>query len=196
MSLNNLFLIAGLGNPGKKYENTRHNAGFLVLDKIAEEKKLTYNKKKFNAQTASCSICNSKILLTKPLSYMNLSGDVIRDIVLYYKININNIIIVHDDLDIEFGKIKIKKKGGDGGHKGIKSIISALNNNDFIRIRIGIGPYERDGDITHYVLGNFNNFEKENISRIVNTACETIYTILLKGLNESMNNFNNKQILV
>jgi len=198
--MNSLYLIAGLGNPGKEYENTRHNAGFMVLDKIAQKNKIDFDKNKFDCLFGKGYIKQKSVILAKPKSYMNLSGQPLQQLAHFYKIKKNQMIIIHDDVDISFGKIKIKQRGGDGGHKGIKSIINFFGGDDFARIRVGVGRPEKEADrqinMIDHVLGNFDSQENELLERIVNTSCDSIYTILLKGVAESMNNFNNKQILV
>lgn len=160
--------IVGLGNPGKEYEKTRHNVGFMVVDAIAKELKLDF-KKKFSADIAKGSYNGETIVLVKPLTYMNNSGDAVRMVTDFYQIDHEDIIIVYDDMDLPIGKIRLRQKGGAGGHNGIKSIIAHLNHQIFKRLRIGIGSIEKD-DVIKHVLGNFSKEEKAMIEKQVDKA--------------------------
>ena len=146
-------LIIGLGNPGKEYENTRHNVGFNVIDILAKEYDISVTKIKHKALIGEGRIGSEKVLLVKPQTYMNLSGETLIDIYKYYKVDLDNIIVIYDDMDIEPGKIKIRKKGSSGGHNGMKSIIQMIGTEDFPRIRIGIGRPEHNGDEINHVIG-------------------------------------------
>ncbi len=155
-------LIVGLGNPGKEYENTRHNMGFIFLDYFANKHNINIDKEKFNGLYAKTIINNEDVILLKPLSYMNLSGEVIEKYVNYYKIQIDDILIINDDLDLDFGRIKLKSSGSSGGHNGLKNIILHLNTEKFKRLKVGISNNKLI-DTKDYVLGKFN---KEELKRI------------------------------
>lgn len=167
-------LIVGLGNPGKEYENTRHNIGFIFLDDFAEKHKVTIDKEKFNGLYAQTIINNEKVILLKPLSYMNLSGEVVRKYVDYFKIKIEDILIINDDLDMIFGKIRLRPDGSSGGHNGLKNIALNLGTENFKRLKVGISN-DKTIDTKDYVLGKFSKEEKETI----NNLKEEISNILL-----------------
>lgn len=158
-------LIVGLGNPGDEYKNTRHNIGYIFIDKFAETMNNSINKEKFNGLYTEIIIKNEKVILLKPLSYMNLSGEVIIKFINYFKININDILIISDDLDMDFGRVKLKANGSSGGHNGLKNIEYYLKTQNFKRLKIGISN-NKDIDTKDYVLGKFNNIEKEKIEQI------------------------------
>ncbi len=187
-------IIAGLGNPGKKYKHTRHNAGFDIIETIAQAYSININKKKFNSLYSKEIIENKQVILVKPTTYMNLSGFTIKQFSDYYNIKHTDIIVIHDDIDLLLGRIQIKEKGGDGGHKGIRSIIENLGNNNFVRVRFGVGRPETENiiAISDYVLKPYDYREKKNIQTLINKAKEATISILLKGVKDSMNYFNRK----
>jgi len=152
-------LIVGLGNPGKQYEFTRHNIGFLALDYLSEQLQSPINQAKFKGLLGEGKYKNERVLLLKPMTYMNLSGESIREVMDFYKIEIQDVLVIYDDLDLPNGSLKLRYKGGSGGHNGIKSIIHHLKTEEFKRIRMGIGRPEH-GDIVSYVLGRFNKVEE------------------------------------
>jgi PTH1 family peptidyl-tRNA hydrolase len=195
MSENNLWMLAGLGNPGKNYEATRHNIGFMVLDALASETNISFDKNKSDIHFGRGRLKNIPVILAKPMKFMNLSGIPLKKLADFFKIPKNNIIIIHDDVDIHFGSIKIKQKGGHGGHNGVRSIMETFGGGDFIRLRIGVGRPESETMMTGHVLGSFNEYEQNFLDKIIHTSNESVKTILLNGVTESMNRFNNKQIL-
>ena len=154
-----MFVIAGLGNPGKKYENTRHNMGFLTIDKLAEKNNIKVNKIKHKALVGDGIISGQRVLLVKPQTYMNLSGESLREIVSYYNINLENMLVIYDDFDLEAGTLRIRKKGSAGSHNGMKSIIAQLKSQEFPRIRVGIG---KSGglDWKDFVIGKMGKQER------------------------------------
>ena len=181
-------LIVGLGNPGKEYENTRHNVGFMVIDNF---KNLITNeeyKTKFNGSYIMTSYNNEKIMLLKPLSYMNLSGEVVRKFVDYFNIELDDILIIYDDMDFDLGILKIKKSGSSGGHNGIKNIIKLLNTEDIKRIRIGISK----GNINSkdYVLGRFSKDELNKIKEVINQTESILKDYLSIDFDKLMNKYN------
>ncbi len=158
-------LIVGLGNPGNEYENTRHNMGFILLDFFAEKHNIKINKEKFNGLYAQTTINGEKVILLKPLSFMNLSGEVVEKYVNFYKINIDDILIINDDLDLNFGRIKLKMAGSSGGHNGLKNIILHLNTENFKRLKIGISKNKLI-DTKDYVLGKFKKEELDCLDEL------------------------------
>ncbi len=156
-------LIVGLGNPGREYKKTRHNIGYMLLDKIALDKGISFDKERFNAKYLEYTYKDEKILMIKPLSYMNLSGEVVVKYVQYYKIDIGDILVIQDDLDLAVGRYKLMFKHGDGGHNGIKNIISNLNSKEFLRLKIGISKNTYI-DTKDYVLGKFSGEELKIIN--------------------------------
>ena len=185
------YLIVGLGNPGKKYEFTRHNAGFMCLDYYAMDKRLRINKLKFNALLCETVIENKKCVLMKPQTYMNNSGEAVRAAADFYKIPVENIIVIFDDVSLDVAKIRIRRKGSAGGHNGIKSIISHLNSEDFPRIKVGVGEKPREEmDLADWVLSSFNKDELEKLSESARNI-EEILSLMLRGnTEEAMNRYN------
>lgn len=179
-------LIVGLGNPGKDYENTRHNIGFMVLDNYLTS--CTWQKK-FNAEYTTITINNEKAILVKPLTYMNLSGDAVVEYVNYYKIAAKDILVIHDDLDLPFGKIRIKASSSAGGHNGIKSIIERLGNNNFARLKIGIS-HNTNGDTKDFVLGKFNKEQLEELAKLYPITNKVIDAFINYDINKVMNDYN------
>ncbi len=184
-------LIVGLGNPGKKYENTRHNAGFKFIDKFAESKNLTFNKEKFNGLYTDFMHNNEKIILLKPQKYMNLSGEVIKEFVNFLKINIEDILIIEDDLDTELGKIKIKCKGSSGGHNGLKNIEDHLKTNEYKRIKIGISN-NKEKETIDYVIGKVSKKELEILNQVCEKAPQIIEDYLELSFDNVMNKYNQR----
>lgn len=185
-----MYLIVGLGNPEEEYDKTRHNMGFHVINKIAKKYNIEIKKNKFQGLYESFIIENQKVILVKPQTYMNLSGNCVKEFVDFYKIEKEKIIIIYDDMDIEPGEIKIKKKGRSAGHNGIKSIIEILGTEEFSRIRIGIGrPQYKDNKID-YVIGNIPEEDIQKLERGVDKAKDAVIEILKNGIDTAMNKFN------
>lgn len=191
-----LRMVVGLGNPGEAYAKTRHNAGFMVVDKISDDFSIALEKRKFDARFGIGVINDVKIVLAKPMAYMNRSGPQIQKIAGYFRILCEDILVVHDDIDLVFGRLKIKEKGGDGGHRGVRSIIDAFGGGDFTRLRIGVGRPDAERGASDYVLGKFSLEERKVLSQIITSAKDAIVTILCKGTKEGMNRFNNKRIVI
>ena len=186
-----MFVIAGLGNPGKKYENTRHNMGFLVVDRIAEKCGISVNRMKHRALVGEGRLSGRKALLVKPQTYMNLSGESVREVVDYYDVDLEDVIVIYDDFDLETGSIRVRKKGSAGSHNGMKSVISHLGSGDFPRVRIGIG---KSGglDWKDFVIGKVASQEKDVIAEAVDKAADAVLCILEKGIDRAMNEYNVK----
>ena len=182
-------LIIGLGNPDKEHEMTRHNFGWLVLDSLASKKTLTWsNHKPSNSQLADFQGKKQKIILAKPLTYMNNSGQAVQALKQFYKVPTHNIIVIYDDIDLPYGKIRISKNRSAGGHKGVDSIINLLKSKDFKRIRLGIGPQE--GKAEDFVLKKFSSEDKKQLNEILDTAHLILEDILDKGFDETANKYN------
>ena len=186
-----IWLVAGFGNPGSKYENNRHNAGFMLVDLLSEKFGISLDKKKFNGVYGKGKFSDSDILLLKPFSFMNNSGIPLRGLAQYFDIDVSRIIVVQDDLDLPLGKIRIRKKGGAGGHNGIRSAIQHLGTNEIGRIKIGIGRPEIKEQVISYVLKDFEKAEIEIIKNGIEKAAEAVEGIIKNGYTASMNNFNN-----
>ncbi|HHU18410.1 MAG: aminoacyl-tRNA hydrolase [Anaerovoracaceae bacterium] len=184
-----MYIIAGLGNPGKKYENTKHNVGFITLDLLAKKHDIKINKIKHKALVGEGIISGQKLLLVKPQTYMNLSGNSIREVMNYYNADLDKLVVIYDDVDIPMGGLRIRKKGSAGTHNGMRSIIYDLQTDEFARIRIGIGG-ERKMSLAGYVLGGFNKDEKELIQNAVERAVLAVECLLEKGIDAAMNEYN------
>ena len=186
-----MFIVVGLGNPGRKYAKTRHNMGFIAADELAQKLGIKINKIKNKSLVGEGYLADQKVLLVKPQTYMNLSGEAVREIMNYYRAEPEKIILIYDDVDIETGRIRIRKKGGAGTHNGMKSVVAAMGTEEFPRIRIGIG-----GDIKmhlmDFVTGGMNKKEKEILKEAVRTAAEAAECIIEKGIDAAMNRYNSR----
>lgn len=187
-----MLVIAGLGNPGKNYENTRHNVGFMVIDQLAKEWNIELNQNKFNGLYGTGFVSGKKVLLVKPLTYMNLSGECLRPLLDYYEIPVDNLKVIYDDLDLPTGRIRLRTKGSAGGHNGIKSTIQHLGTSEFNRIRIGIGRPVNGMKVVDYVLGAFTDEEEPAIKEAVRQSAKACEASLEKPFLEVMNEFNAK----
>ena len=190
-------IVVGLGNPGLKYEFTRHNIGFRIVDSLARDMGTEFKKvKSYYSLISRGTINNHKAMLVKPQTFMNLSGRAVSKVVSYYKIPLQDLLIVYDDLNLELGQIRIRKKGSTGGHKGIESIMQYLNSEDIPRLRIGIGnpSINFNFDCVSYVLSNFNNDEKDKIKEVIQLSTEAIKTVIEDGFEKAMRKYNRKSI--
>ncbi|QSZ27471.1 aminoacyl-tRNA hydrolase [Aceticella autotrophica] len=185
-----MFIIAGLGNPGREYEGTRHNMGFETIDILSHELNIDVSMLKFKSLMGIGSYKGEKIILLKPQTFMNLSGEAIYEIVNFYKIPLSNLIVIYDDINLDVGYIRIRQKGSAGGHNGMKSIIYLLNSEDFPRIRIGIGKPEND--LTGYVLRKFDKEDEKLIKGALLKASKAVLDIIENGVEHAMNMFNSK----
>lgn len=173
-----MFLVVGLGNPGSEYANTRHNVGFMAADAICSRYKFDSYKKKFDGEVAMGQIANEKVIVLKPHTYMNLSGNAVVKAALFYKILPENIIVIHDDMDLKSGQLKAKRGGGAGGHNGLKSIDAHITPN-YNRIRIGVGhPANKGNDVINYVLGSFSKEEKKLLEASLDTVTEAVEVLI------------------
>ena len=184
-----MFLIVGLGNPGKEYERTKHNTGYMAVDNIANKLGVEIYKNKFNGLHCKTKINGKDVILLKPTTYMNLSGNSIIQYVKYYNIPASNVVIIYDDVDIPFGSMRIKSNGSAGTHNGMKSIVSALKTEEFPRIRIGIKP-EPEVNLIDYVLSNYTNEQIEKINELSENVYEAVEYIVDGNIERAMNKFN------
>lgn len=185
------FIIAGLGNPGAQYENTRHNAGFMTVDTLAAKHSFEIKRLKFKSLTADVQIAGKRCLVMKPSTFMNNSGEAIVEAMNFYKIPIENVIICYDDISLEPGKIRIRRKGSDGGHNGIKSIIYLTGSQDFPRVKIGVGQKpSKDYDLAGWVLGNFPSEDIPKMHEATDNACAAIEHIVGGNIDKAMNLYN------
>lgn len=186
-----MHLVVGLGNPGADYAKTRHNAGFLLLDKLAEQWKTNWaNEKKFLARLAKTERSGKKVLLCEPQTFMNLSGEAVGSLVSYYQVPLANILVVVDDADLPFGEIRLRPGGGSGGHHGLDSVAQHLGTKAYARLRIGIGRRNEAREITGYVLGKFDASENGLLGKILDRAANQVEGWLAHGLQKAMNQFN------
>lgn len=182
-------LIVGLGNPGKEYEKTRHNVGFMVLDKIAEKYQVAFSKTKFQGLFGEITLKGEKIILLKPQKYMNLSGEVIAEFLHFYKITNNDLLVFHDDLDLPTGKIRIRPKGSSGGHNGLKDIERNIGTQEYSRVKIGIAN-DKNIDTKDYVLGRFSSSELDTINDCVETCVNIFEEFLTNDVEYLMSRYN------
>lgn len=188
-----MFIIAGLGNPGKEYTGTRHNVGFRVIDALADKYDISVMNIKNRAMTGRGIIHGEKVILVKPITYMNASGESLRPLVDYYKIDPEReLIVISDDIALPPGQIRIRKKGSAGGHNGLKNIILHLGSESFQRIRVGVGEKPKEYDLVDYVLGHFSGEEKSLIEDGITKAIQAIEIMLTKDTDQAMNEFNRK----
>ena len=186
-----MYLVAGLGNPGSEYNMTRHNIGFSVIDYIADKNNIKIKKLKFKALFGETDVNGDKVIFVKPQTYMNLSGESIRDFCNFYKIPPENVIIICDDISLPPGKVRIRRKGSAGGHNGLKSIIYQLNSDEFPRLKIGVGsPEHKEHQLADYVLGRFGKAEIPILEESIIKASEAVFEIIKKGVDSAMNKFS------
>ena len=189
--------MVGLGNPGLKYKFTRHNIGFRIVDNLARDIEIEFKKvKSYYSLISRGMINNQKVILLKPQTFMNLSGRAVSKVVSYYKIPLRDLLIVYDDLNLELGQVRIRKKGSAGGHKGIESIMQYLDSEEIPRLRIGIGSplVNFNFDYVSYVLSNFNNEEKDKIGEVIQLSTDAIKTVIEDGFEKAMRKYNRKLI--
>lgn len=185
-----LFIVAGLGNPGVRYLNNRHNVGFNTVDVLARKLDISVRQLKFKALVGEGRIGDNRILLMKPQTYMNSSGESIRDAVEWYKIPLENLIVIYDDIDLPLGKIRVRRKGSAGTHNGMRSIVYQLISDAFPRVRVGIGRPPENMDLADFVLGDFKEDEADIIRESITRAAEAVITIINSGVDEAMARFN------
>ena len=184
------YLIVGLGNPGKEYENTRHNAGFAAADALAEQFNLNWSKKKFDAIYGDCEIANTRVIVAKPQTYMNLSGKAVSALAAFYKIPLDKIIVLFDDVSLDVGKIRIRRKGSSGGQKGMNNIIDAMGSQDIMRVKIGVGAKPHpDYDMKDWVLGRIPKEQASDFKTATQNAAKAVEEIIANGIDSDMNKY-------
>ena len=188
-----MLIIAGLGNPGREYENTRHNAGFMVLDALADKLGADISERKHKALCGKAVIGGQKVILLKPQTYMNSSGESIRAAADYYKVAPEDILVIYDDISLAPGQLRIRAKGSAGGHNGIKSIIAHLGTQEFPRVKVGNGEKPPRMDLADYVLGHFSEGEKRIMADAVKEAADAVCEIVNMGIEQAMNDHNRKK---
>lgn len=188
-----MYLIVGLGNPGREYRNTRHNIGFDVIDVIAGQEHIDVAEKKHKALIGKGMIAGQKVILAKPQTYMNLSGESIRSLLDYYKVDeTEELIVISDDISLSPGQLRIRKKGSAGGHNGLKNIIAHLGHDSFQRIKMGVGEKPKGYDLADYVLGHFDKQERELMDDAAKRAADAVRLMLTEGADTAMNQYNKK----
>jgi PTH1 family peptidyl-tRNA hydrolase len=186
-------IIVGLGNPGIPYEWSRHNIGFMVVNRFAEIHHITVGTRRFKSLFGKGSIDSEPVILAKPMTYMNRSGEAVAKIVPFFKVGMKDLIVIHDDLDLPFGKLRIKQRGGDGGHQGIRSVIELMGGNSFLRLKIGIGRPLREMDPAEYVLAPFSAREKSSLDEALTRSAECLAVILREGIETAMNRYQKRR---
>lgn len=188
-----MYIIVGLGNPDRQYQNTRHNIGFDVIDVIAAKNSITVGERKHKALIGKGFVGGQKVVLVKPQTYMNLSGESVRDIIDFYKIDEKNeLIVISDDVSLDVGQIRIRKKGSAGGHNGLKNIILHLGHDEFQRVKMGVGEKPGGYDLADYVLGHFPKEEREIMDESAGRAAAAVEMMIAKGADAAMNQYNRK----
>jgi len=185
-----MYIIAGLGNPTKEYSGTRHNVGFAVIDKLADEYNISMDIKKHKAICGKGVIAGQKVVLVKPQTFMNLSGESLREVIDFYKEDIDKMLVIFDDISLDVGKLRLRPMGSAGGHNGIKSIIANLGTDQFKRIKFGVGDKPRGYDLANWVLGRFSKEQQEVVNEGLANACKAVETILSDGIEVGMNKYN------
>jgi len=185
-------VIVGLGNPGITYERTRHNIGFQVLDRLAEINHILISTKRFKSLYGVGRIDSERVILIKPMTLMNQSGDAVKKTLHFFQVGIEDLIVIHDDLDLPFGRLRFKQRGGDGGHQGVRSIVESIGRNTFLRLKIGIGRPPRGMDPADYVLTPFDEVKYSDLVQIVSRAAEALKVLVLEGLGTAMNRYQGK----
>lgn len=185
-----MYVIVGLGNPGRKYRDTRHNVGFSVIDLLGDRYNTKINKIKFKSLYGETNIDGEKVLLVKPQTFMNNSGETVLEISNFYKVPPQNIIVIQDDIDIEFASLRVRAKGSAGSHNGMKSIIYLLKDDKFPRVKIGVGRPQEGRDLADFVLGRFTKDEEMDIDEVLNRAADAVECLVKEGISSSMNKYN------
>ena len=189
-----MYLVVGLGNPGKEYEATRHNMGFDTIDCLIDRHNIPQGGVKFNAMYGKAVLGGEKAILMKPLSFMNLSGGPVQEMSAYFKVDPETeIIVVYDDIDLEPGQIRIRKQGSAGGHNGIKDIIRRLGTEKFLRVKVGVGAKPKGWDLADHVLGRFRSEERKLVDEAIEHAADAVEKIISQGVDAAMNEYNRKQ---
>jgi PTH1 family peptidyl-tRNA hydrolase len=184
------FVIAGLGNPGRAYRGNRHNAGFMVVDRLAQAASLSFSESPYSGWLAEGRLGGRRVLLIKPATYMNRSGDSVAAAMRYFRLEPEDLLVVHDDLDLELGRIQVRRGGGSGGHRGVQSIMDSLGGGMFFRLRLGVGRPPAEREAADWVLENFSPDEAASAQEMIERGAQAVETLLAEGLSAAMNRFN------
>jgi PTH1 family peptidyl-tRNA hydrolase len=185
-------IIVGLGNPGIRYRMSRHNIGFQVVDRLAVINHISVRTKRFRCLYGTGWIDSQQVVLVKPMTFMNRSGEAVKKATDFFHLKLEDIVVVHDDLDLPFGRLRFKRRGGDGGHQGIRSIIERMGGNNFLRLKVGIGRPPQGMDPAEYVLDVFDKIEQSRLNQALSQAAESLNVMLLAGLEKAMNQFQKR----
>jgi PTH1 family peptidyl-tRNA hydrolase len=188
-----MYIIIGLGNPTAQYQATRHNVGWDAITRLSDDFRISLDSKKHKAICGKGFIEGEKVVLAQPITYMNLSGESVRELVDFYKVTADEIIVIYDDISLEVGQLRIRKKGSAGGHNGIKSIIQHLGTDEFMRIKVGVGDKPKDWDLADYVLSRFTSEEQPAIREALKDASDACKMIITSGIDAAMNQYNRKK---
>ena len=186
------FLVVGLGNPGREYENTRHNAGFITLNRLSEKYSIDVSRLKYHALTGTGTINGKKVMLMKPQTFMNKSGEAVREAMNFYKLSPSDVVIISDDISLEPGRLRIRRKGSDGGQKGLRSIFTLCGSSEFPRIKMGVGSKPEFFDLADWVLSKFSKDEMTDFSAAAESACDAVSLIIGGDIDKAMNLYNSK----
>ena len=184
------YIVVGLGNPDRKYENTRHNAGFITVDTLADKMDIRLDRIKYKSLCNTCTIADKKVLLMKPSTYMNNSGQAVVEAMNFFKVPPENVIVIFDDISLDVGKMRIRRKGSDGGHNGIKNIIYLSGSDQFPRIKMGVGNKPEKWDLADWVLSNFTESERKLLDETAQKACDAVEKIISGNIDKAMNLYN------
>jgi PTH1 family peptidyl-tRNA hydrolase len=187
-----MFVVVGLGNPGRQYQNNRHNVGFRVVDQLAARAGASSPRDKYGAELCEIALGGQRVLLCKPMEFMNVSGQAIQRVVAFHKVPLPNLVVVHDELDLPFARLKLGTGGGPGGHNGVRSLIAELGTPEFARVRVGIDRPPGGWDAADYVLANFTGAEQSQLPALISLAADAVEEIVARGLPAAMNKFNKK----
>lgn len=185
-------LIVGLGNPGVRYQWSRHNIGFQVVDRLAETFHVLISNKRFKTFYGTGIIDSQKVIFAKPMTFMNQSGEAVRKAALFFHLGMEDLIVIHDDMDLPFGRLRFKRRGGDGGHQGVRSIIESMGGSGFLRLKVGIGRPPKWVDPAEYVLSSFDEIERSRLDGILSRAAEALGVVLVEGIEAAMNRYQRK----
>jgi len=188
-------VIVGLGNPGVRYKANRHNIGFQVVDRLAEANHIRNSTKRLKSFYGAGKIDSEEVVLAKPMTFMNRSGEAVTRLVDFFNVGMEDLIVVHDDLDLPLGRLRFKRRGGDGGHQGLRSIIEAMGENTFLRLKVGIGRPPRGMEAADYVLSDFDEIQQPLLSEVLSCAAEALTVLLSEGLQTAMNRYQKKLTL-
>ena len=185
-------IIVGLGNPGSQYEGNRHNIGFMVVDRLATTHHIRITTKRFKALSGKGLINSQEVIFVKPMTFMNRSGEAVKKVLDFFRSGLEELIVIHDDLDLPFGRLRFKQRGGDGGHQGVRSIIELTGGANFLRLKVGIGRPPRGMEPADYVLNSFDRFEQSHLSQTIDQAAEALEVAITDGVQTAMNRFQKK----